>query len=128
MKPCECSRWCSAYTRRVPFIRPYVPNEDGETIVILCPKDTQISLSAIALHFNRKLVSQWYKSGTENECTAKYWRDPKAFRPDRFLEDWNRDAFIPFSAGARSCIGRRYVKISVTWEDGLGNAYQYVDC
>lgn len=31
---------------------------------------------------------------------ARYWKDPKHFEPERFLEDWNRDAFLPFSTGA----------------------------
>jgi Cytochrome P450 len=48
---------------------------------------------------------------TEDRFTAKYWREPKTFNPDRSLGDWNRDTFIPFSAGARSCIGRRYARI-----------------
>lgn len=30
---------------------------------------------------------------------AKYWEDPFVFKPERFLGDWNRDAFLPFSAG-----------------------------
>ena len=30
---------------------------------------------------------------------ARYWKDPHSFKPARFLEDWPRDAFIPFSAG-----------------------------
>jgi hypothetical protein len=30
---------------------------------------------------------------------AKYWEDPLTFKPERFLGDWNRDAFLPFSAG-----------------------------
>jgi hypothetical protein len=30
---------------------------------------------------------------------ARYWKDPHTFKPSRFLEDWPRDAFIPFSAG-----------------------------
>ena len=40
---------------------------------------------------------------------AKYWPDPYEFRPSRFLGNYNKDAFIPFSVGARACIGRRYV-------------------
>ena len=62
-----------------------------------------------------------------NITTARYWKDPHAFRPHRFMEDWPRDAFLPFSGGkldfplcgllclkkaeigARSCIGRRLV-------------------
>lgn len=39
---------------------------------------------------------------------ARYWEDPYAFKPSRFLGDWPRDAFLPFSGGARSCLGRRF--------------------
>jgi hypothetical protein len=39
---------------------------------------------------------------------AKYWENPHSFNPDRFLKpDWNKDAFLPFSAGARACLGRK---------------------
>jgi hypothetical protein len=57
---------------------------------------------------------------------ARYWKEPHKFMPDRFLGDWPRDAFVPFSqgtvyiahhmivlishkhfAGARACLGRR---------------------
>jgi cytochrome P450 len=34
---------------------------------------------------------------------AKYWEDPFTFKPERFLGDWNRDAFLPFSGG--KCLG-----------------------
>jgi hypothetical protein len=30
---------------------------------------------------------------------AKYWEDPFTFKPERFLGDWNRDAFLAFSGG-----------------------------
>lgn len=30
---------------------------------------------------------------------AHYWASPEKFIPERFLEDYNKDAFIPFSAG-----------------------------
>jgi cytochrome P450 len=40
---------------------------------------------------------------------ARYWKDPEEFQPARFLDpDWPRDAFIPFSAGPRACIGRKF--------------------
>ena len=39
--------------------------------------------------------------------------DPEMFKPERFLEpDWPRDAFVPFSAGPRACLGRRSVSAS----------------
>jgi len=115
MKPCACSRQCLTYPRRAHSIPHCVPkNKKGGTVVIPCPKGTQINMSAIALHFNHKLVQHLCNTGTENEFIAKYWHDPKAFNPDRFLGNWNRDAFIPFSAGARSCIGRRYSIFSFT--------------
>jgi hypothetical protein len=30
---------------------------------------------------------------------AKYWEVPFAFKPERFLGYWNRDAFLAFSGG-----------------------------
>lgn len=37
---------------------------------------------------------------------ARYWDDPDAFKPERFLGNYPRDAFLPFSGGPRGCIGR----------------------
>lgn len=41
-----------------------------------------------------------------------FWDEPEAFRPERFAPDQvrarHRCAHIPFSAGPRSCIGKRY--------------------
>ena len=42
--------------------------------------------------------------------TAKYWTDPDAFRPARFLGEYPRDAFLPFSGGPRGCIGRGFAE------------------
>ncbi|KAG2136237.1 hypothetical protein BD769DRAFT_1385347 [Suillus cothurnatus] len=41
---------------------------------------------------------------------AKYWEDPFAFKPERFLGDWNRDAFLAFSGGYRGCVGRKFAE------------------
>jgi len=38
----------------------------------------------------------------------RYWKEPHKFMPERFLGDWPRDAFIPFSQGAHACLGRRF--------------------
>ncbi|KZT39759.1 cytochrome P450 [Sistotremastrum suecicum HHB10207 ss-3] len=82
----------------------YIPKKSGEDLVLPvssstsderktlhCPKGTAIVLDTPALHYN-----------------PKYWKDPYVFNPERFLEDYNKDAFIPFSGGARACIGRRF--------------------
>jgi len=58
------------------------------------PKGTMLVTMISAMHHN-----------------PKYWPDPYEFRPDRFLGDYNKDAFIPFGAGARACIGRRFSEI-----------------
>ena len=39
---------------------------------------------------------------SSRSLAARYWKDPRKFMPERFLGDWPRDAFIPFSQG-RSC-------------------------
>lgn len=71
-----------------------ITNAQGEKVVIPVPKGTQIALDTAGLHYN-----------------PLYWEDPHAYKPDRFLSDYNRDAFLPFSAGSRSCIGRRFFEV-----------------
>ena len=44
---------------------------------------------------------------------ARYWKDPEEFIPERFLEDYNKDAFIPFSYGPRSCVGRNVAEMEM---------------
>ena len=40
--------------------------------------------------------------------SSKYWDDPYASRPERFLDPqgYNKEAWIPFSKGIRNCIGQ----------------------
>ncbi|KIM19787.1 hypothetical protein M408DRAFT_51130, partial [Serendipita vermifera MAFF 305830] len=54
------------------------------------PKGSILHLISSALHTN-----------------PRYWAEPNEFKPERFLGNWPKHAFIPFSGGARSCIGRR---------------------
>jgi cytochrome P450 len=44
---------------------------------------------------------------------AKYWKDPETFRPERFREDGIKHpfAYLPFSAGHRSCIGQIFAML-----------------
>jgi len=46
----------------------------------------------------------------------RIWPDPDAFVPERWLNKYkgaeaDRKAFIPFSAGSRSCIGQQYASL-----------------
>jgi len=68
-----------------------VNNVDGGKTTFPVPSGTEIQLHLPGLHYN-----------------PKYWKDPHTFRPERFLEEWPRDAFMPFNSGARACLGRRF--------------------
>ncbi|KAF9048946.1 cytochrome P450 [Panaeolus papilionaceus] len=69
-------------------------NLQGEPKTIAVPKGAYITISIVGIHYN-----------------PRYWPDPKAFKPERFLKsDWPRDAFIPFSSGSRACLGRRFAE------------------
>ncbi|KAH6911859.1 cytochrome P450 [Coprinopsis sp. MPI-PUGE-AT-0042] len=68
-----------------------IGNQLGEKTVPV-PKGTRVTIDTAGLHYN-----------------PRYWPDPEEFKPDRFLDpDWPRDAFLPFSAGPRVCIGRKF--------------------
>ncbi|KZV87709.1 cytochrome P450 [Exidia glandulosa HHB12029] len=68
------------------------PDGTYEPASVFIPKDATISLDLASVHYN-----------------PRYWEDPYTFNPERFMKpDWPRDAFVPFSAGVRACIGRRF--------------------
>ncbi|KAG1748243.1 614 534 cytochrome P450, partial [Suillus paluster] len=66
-------------------------DENGTMKTIAVPQGFALTLDVPGLHYN-----------------PKYWEDPYAFKPERFLGDWNRDAFFPFSGGYRACVGRKF--------------------
>lgn len=55
------------------------------------PKGSTVGIHVAGIHYN-----------------PRYWEDPEEFRPERFLKDYPRDAFLGFSTGPRSCLGRRF--------------------
>ncbi|KAH7096209.1 cytochrome P450 [Auriculariales sp. MPI-PUGE-AT-0066] len=80
----------SAVDTHIPLAFP-APN--GMTSVPV-PKGTIFTAHIVGLHYN-----------------PRWWKDPFLFRPERFLDpEWPRDAFLPFSAGPRVCIGRRFAE------------------
>ncbi|KAH9018729.1 cytochrome P450 [Lactarius pseudohatsudake] len=68
-----------------------VGNADGGETTFPVPSGTRVRFHVPGLHYN-----------------PKYWKDPHTFRPERFLGEWPRNAFLPFSSGARGCLGKRF--------------------
>ncbi|KAF9653356.1 cytochrome P450 [Thelephora ganbajun] len=75
-----------------------IGNQAGETTVFPIPAGGKISVDVVGLHYN-----------------PRYWEDPLTFKPERFMGEYDKDAFIPFSGGARACIGRGFFETT-----GLG--------
>ncbi|GJJ08151.1 hypothetical protein Clacol_002359 [Clathrus columnatus] len=67
---------------------------DGTIEQVPVTKDNLVILDIAALHYN-----------------PKYWTDPEKFDPTRFLGNYNKDAYLPFSGGMRACIGRRFAEV-----------------
>jgi cytochrome P450 len=64
---------------------------DGEVLGHPIPAGATVTISPWLMHRHRKL-----------------WDAPTAFRPERFIDQahpWGHEAFIPFGAGPRVCIG-----------------------
>ena len=77
---------------------PYIGRTVGEDVKsgdYLIPKGTTVFLLMERLHYDPKVFA-----------------DPLHFKPERFLENStnniNAYSYVPFSAGARSCIGQRF--------------------
>ncbi|KAK0241060.1 cytochrome P450 [Armillaria nabsnona] len=66
-------------------------NEVGERKTVPVPRGAMVRIDVVGLHYN-----------------PRYWKDPEMFNPLRFLDNWPREAFMPFSQGARACIGRKF--------------------
>ncbi|OSD01453.1 cytochrome P450 [Trametes coccinea BRFM310] len=70
-----------------------ITNAAGEKSTVPVPRGSHIGICTRALHFN-----------------PRYWDEPEAFKPERFLGNYHRDAFLPFSGGARGCVGRGFAE------------------
>ncbi|KZT50451.1 cytochrome P450 [Calocera cornea HHB12733] len=71
----------------------------GEKYDVPVPKGTIVWLDVWAVH----TMTEWWGA------------DADEFRPERFFDTddykWPRDAYMPFSLGARSCIGARFATL-----------------
>ncbi|KLO20769.1 cytochrome P450 [Schizopora paradoxa] len=87
----------------------------------VCAEDTTLSISAAASSFSeaqQKNLPRRSVAMSEGarvlihipglHYNPRFWDEPESFKPERFLRDWPRDAFLPFSGGPRACIGRRF--------------------
>ncbi|VDC04500.1 unnamed protein product [Peniophora sp. CBMAI 1063] len=70
-----------------------VKDAQGNTRTIPVPKGMPVNIHVSGLHHN-----------------PRYWENPNEFIPERFLGDYKKDAFLPFSGGPRACIGRRFAE------------------
>ncbi|KAH7925420.1 cytochrome P450 [Leucogyrophana mollusca] len=72
------------------------PTVEGSSFSVAVPAGSVLIMDIWALHMN-----------------PLYWgEDAEDFKPERFIDSdsyrWPRNAFMPFSNGARSCIGQRF--------------------
>ena len=109
MKPCFIFRF--QFTERfiletlrlfpsIPIVGRHVP-EDMELLGYEVPAGTDVVFNIFALLRD-----------------PKYWPDPLAFDPDRFLphrsEGRHPHCYLPFLAGPRDCIGKKYAMMQAT--------------
>ena len=77
-----------------------VNNIDGGKTTFPVQAGMGVDIHVPGLHYNRTL-SGFCIMGTSShgDSLARYWKDPHRFMPERFLGDWPKDAFLPFSQG-----------------------------
>ncbi|KAF8600973.1 cytochrome P450 [Ceratobasidium sp. AG-I] len=60
---------------------------------LFIPSKSYVIISVIGTHYN-----------------PTYWPEPEEFRPTRFSEPYNKDAFLSWSTGRRACIGQKFAE------------------
>ncbi|KAG9123471.1 hypothetical protein FRC07_014901 [Ceratobasidium sp. 392] len=71
--------------------------DENDRVNIAIPAGSNIIMSTLATHYN-----------------PRYWPEPEEFRPSRFNEGYNKDAFLSFGTGRRACVGRRFAETEAT--------------
>ncbi len=89
-----------------------VSNAGGGMTTFPVSSGTEIELHIPGLHYNRTLDNfvLYHGDRFSSSFVARYWKEPHKFMPERFLSDWPRDAFIPFSQGTSCALHSRIHK------------------
>ncbi|XP_072029880.1 lanosterol 14-alpha demethylase-like [Amphiura filiformis] len=96
-----------------------------ETLRLRPPIMTMMRMAKVPLSYKGYTIPPGHQvcvSPTVNQCLDEKWSpDPKAFNPDRFLDEnahnSEKFSYIPFGAGRHRCIGENfaYVQIKTIW-------------
>lgn len=78
----------------LPVTRP-----DGTIGTIPIRKGSSVPIVVSALHKNRNHFNTFFTSCFYWYYIAHHWTDPETFNPSRFLGNYPKDAFLPFSGG-----------------------------
>jgi len=86
----ECLRLCPPAPMIARLINTDFTLSSGKTI----PAGTEVMMPLGFIHLDER-----------------YWPNPLVFNPDNFSKAWKRGTFVPFSDGARSCMGQHFAQI-----------------
>ncbi|KAG9081684.1 hypothetical protein FRC07_014453 [Ceratobasidium sp. 392] len=83
------------YVLRISQNSPESNDNDRETMFI--PAKSRVVIAITAVHYD-----------------PRHWPEPEEFRPTRFVDAYNKDAFLPFGTGRRACVGRKFAETEAT--------------
>ncbi|KAI3326974.1 cytochrome P450 [Xylariaceae sp. AK1471] len=107
-------------TAKLPYLRAVI----DETLRILPPSPFGQSRTSPGATVDGKWILEGVDVSVDIWClhhSDRYWRDPWSFKPDRWIKVGddagnfkdNKEAFRPFSAGSRACIGQSLAYLEI---------------
>ncbi|KAG8738985.1 hypothetical protein FRC10_006289 [Ceratobasidium sp. 414] len=76
--------------------------DEGVREKMFIPANSKIVISVAATHYNRAYSELPPACHDYSHSPATYWPEPEEFRPTRFCQAYNKDAFLGFSTGRKS--------------------------